>query len=69
MGSDPEVVMDEKFPTVPAEKVRQIRNAERHHIAYLLEQYGDGMVAYLSNPQDAVRLIAYLLRLEANRDV
>jgi hypothetical protein len=46
----------------------QIRNNERHHIAYLLEQHGDTIVSYLSDPRDAVKLIAYLLRLEANRD-
>ena len=46
----------------------RIRNNERHRIAYLLEQHGDTLVNYLSDPRDAVKLIAYLLRLEANRD-
>lgn len=46
----------------------QIRNNERHRIAYLLEQHGDTIVEYLSDPRDAVKLIAYLLRLQANRD-
>ena len=45
----------------------QIRNSERHRIAHLLEQHGDTIVEYLSDPRDAVKLIAYLLRLEANR--
>lgn len=44
----------------------QIRNNERHRIAYLLEQNGDTLVEYLSDPRDGVKLIAYLLRLEAN---
>lgn len=50
----------------PAQEA-QIRNNERHHIAHLLEQDGDTIVEYLSDPRDAVKLIAYLLRLEANR--
>ena len=45
----------------------QIRNNERHHIAYLLEQHGDTIVEYLDDPRDAVKLVAYLLRLKANR--
>ena len=49
------------------ERERQIRNNERHRIAHLLEQDGDTIVEYLSDPRDAVKLIAYLLRLEANR--
>jgi hypothetical protein len=48
-------------------KEARIRNNERHRIAYLLEQSGDTLVSYLSDPRDAVKLIAYLLRLEANR--
>lgn len=47
----------------------RIRNAERHHIAYLLEQHGETIVTYLDDPRDAVKLVAYLLRLKANRDV
>ena len=50
----------------PKQEAR-IRNNERHRIAYLLEQDGDSIVQYLSDPRDAVKLIAYLLRLEANR--
>lgn len=46
----------------------QIRNSERHHIAHLLEQHGDTIVEYLSDPRDAVKLIAFLLRLQANRE-
>lgn len=46
----------------------RIRNNERHRIAHLLEKHGDTIVSYLSDPRDAVKLIAYLLRLEANRD-
>lgn len=46
----------------------QIRNAERHRIAYLLEQHGDTIVEYLDDPRDAVKLIAFLLRLKANRE-
>lgn len=45
----------------------RIRNNERHRIAHLLEKNGDTLVSYLSDPRDAVKLIAYLLRLEANR--
>lgn len=57
--------------TVPAMSERteeQIRNAERHCIAYLLEQHGDTIVEYLDDPRDAVKLIAFLLRLKANRE-
>lgn len=50
-----------------AEWERRIRNNERHRIAHLLEKHGDTLVSYLSDPRDAVKLIAYLLRLEANR--
>lgn len=50
-----------------AEFEARIRNSERHHIAALLEKHGDTLVSYLSDPRDAVKLIAYLLRLEANR--
>lgn len=50
-----------------AELARRIRNNERHSIAHLLEKHGDTLVSYLSDPRDAVKLIAYLLRLEANR--
>lgn len=49
------------------EREQRIRNAERHRIAHLLEQDGETLVNYLSDPKDAVKLIAYLLRLEANR--
>ncbi|AER25837.1 hypothetical protein NAPPY_7 [Mycobacterium phage Nappy] len=49
-------------------KEAQIRNNERHRIAHLLENEGDAIVKYLSDPRDAVKLIAYLLRLEANRE-
>lgn len=63
----PTPVMDEGYPTVPAEMVARIRNGERHRLAYLLEQDGDALVKYLSDPRDAVKMIAYLLRLEANR--
>lgn len=59
---------DVNEPT-PEQREAQIRNSERHHIAYLLEQRGDTLVEYLSDPRDAVKLIAYLLRLEANRTV
>lgn len=48
-------------------KEARIRNSERHRIAHLLEKNGDTLVSYLSDPRDAVKLIAYLLRLEANR--
>ena len=57
------------FAGVTVEQERRIRNAERHKVAHLLENDGDQIVKYLSDPRDAVRLIAYLLRLEANRDV
>ncbi len=60
-------VMDETYPTVPAETVARIRNAERHRLAHLLENDGGDIVKYLTDPRDAVTLIAYLLRLEANR--
>ena len=60
---------DKSDPAVEAARHEaQIRNNERHHIAYLLEQHGDTIVSYLSDPRDAVKLIAYLLRLQANRD-
>lgn len=45
----------------------QIRDSERHSIAYLLEQHGDTIVQYLDDPRDAVKMVAYLLRLKANR--
>lgn len=48
-------------------KEARIRNSERHRIAHLLEKNGDTLVSYLSDPRDAPKLIAYLLRLEANR--
>lgn len=67
--TDDTVVMDENFPSVPAETVARIRNVERHSIAYLLEQHADTLVQYLDDPRDAVALIAYLLRLKANRHV
>lgn len=54
---------------VPIETERRIRNAERHKLAHLLENDGAAIVEYLTDPRDAVALIAYLLRLEANRDV
>ncbi|QHB47578.1 hypothetical protein KHO61_gp008 [Mycobacterium phage Mangeria] len=54
-------------PVTPA-KEAQIRNNERHRIAHLLENEGDAIVKYLSDPRDAVKLIAYLLRLEADRE-
>lgn len=53
---------------VSAEAEQCIRNNERRRIAYLLEQEGGTLVSYLSDPKDAVALIAYLLRLQANRD-
>ena len=52
---------------VPPEVEERIRNRERHSIAHLLETEGDTLVAYLSDPRDAVKLVAYLLRLQANR--
>lgn len=63
----PTPAADEDFPDVPAATVARIRNVERHRVASLLEQDGDALVKYLSDPRDAVRLVAYLLRLEANR--
>jgi hypothetical protein len=62
-----DIVMDQDYPKVPAETVARIRNNERHRLAHLLENDGDALVKYLSDPRDAVSLIAYLLRLEANR--
>ncbi|QTF81769.1 hypothetical protein PP496_gp55 [Gordonia phage Yeet412] len=61
--------MSDDFPGVTVADEKRIRNAERHKVAYLLEKSGDTLVEYLSDPKDAVSLIAYLLRLEANRDV
>lgn len=69
MSDDKAPEMSTNFSGVTAEAEKRIRNAERHKIAYLLEQNGDTLVDYLSDPKDAVSLIAYLLRLEANRDV
>lgn len=51
-----------------ADEETRIRNNERHRIAHLLEKDGDTIVEYLTDPRDAVKLIAYLLRLQANRD-
>ncbi|GAC70822.1 hypothetical protein [Gordonia soli] len=68
-AADEQPQMSEDFPRVTVDDVKLIRNAERHHLAYLLEQDGNTLVSYLSDPKDAVALIAYLLRLEANRSV
>lgn len=70
LGCDGKCATDECVcPQVDPAVEARIRDSERHHIAALLERDGDTIVEYLSDPRDAVKLIAFLLRLQANRDM